>query len=884
MPSRLHATKKIAMNSHRRLESEKKSNIGLPCDWIENANYIYFNIALHSRSALAEKNANPALLTAIWYCNRGLLLHHQKTHERVCLCSFDTYGDRCEFQRRRVTITAQLDSDDFYMNNVVPLLIVFYLINRDNDEIVDYSQRILVPHRLRFSNVQMYETERSFVYLLWPIRPNNPLDYERFFVKIDVFIVLNDRLDFQDSWRYDLPFDFLPVQRISVQMALLKKRVVTLGQCGHGSRMAYANSARTWCYCNPGWAGVECNHPQAICHPNPCFSGSVCVSVREKPVCLCPLNRFGPTCRIPTTHICNGKTCKNNGTCVVVDVHGHENFALYCACPIGFLGAYCEQKASSLRITVEPDLIAKYRIVPVVTVRFNRLDFRWYAEDMYRRLLRNAPLEKPLPMFHWERVTHGFNFAFVQLYINAHDAYGQYYLIALHNETVPHISQKLPPVHLNTHVLAKNRCPYIDQLFPETLLQLNPLQRAKFYQEPCQKQHDLKCFHDETFMCLCNRDRLPDCFLFIHRLTNCSSTYVCINDGLCLQENEIRNPLGYVCLCQPCFFGDFCQLTTSQYSISLDALISSIVVPGRPLAQQSLQIRIVSIIIFVLFLVGLCLNTATIVLFICQTNCRSTGGGLYIIASSTLGICCLATLTMKFIALVLVPTMSSGFYCIFIEYFLKCLPTMVDWINICVLMERVWSIRQGIAFDKIRSKRIAKPIIAAVMIFVALSFIHDPLHRQSIVDTRLDQSSRPWCLVRFERKSIRTYNMIINFMHYLLPFLANIAATVFIVLNLSRIKSTAKHQSYNTVLKEQLVAFRHLIVSPIVLVLLALPRLIFSIVFTCISDSTSWQAYLLLSGFLIGFFPQMSTFLIFILPSKGYKNEIIHLLRKMHLK
>ncbi|CAM4751448.1 unnamed protein product [Rotaria magnacalcarata] len=70
----------------------------------------------------------------------------------------------------------------------------------------------------------------------------------------------------------------------------------------------------------------------------------------------------------------------------------------------------------------------------------------------------------------------------------------------------------------------------------------------------------------------------------------CSNTRSCLNGGLCLQENEIQNPLESVCICQQCFFGNLCQFTTSQYSISLDALIGSMVAIEKRLCLNTITI------------------------------------------------------------------------------------------------------------------------------------------------------------------------------------------------------------------------------------------------------------------------------------------------------
>ncbi|CAF1995330.1 unnamed protein product [Rotaria magnacalcarata] len=205
----------------------------------------------------------------------------------------------------------------------------------------------------------------------------------------------------------------------------------------------------------------------------------------------------------------------------------------------------------------------------------------------------------------------------------------------------------------------------------------------------------------------------------------CSNTRSCLNGGLCLHENEIQNPLESVCICQQCFFGNLCQFTTSQYSISLDALIGSMVAIEK----------------------RLCLNTITIVLFIVRSKCRSTGCALYIIVLSFLGTCCLIILTLKFISLVLLAYLSNRLSCIFIEYFLKCSPTMVDWLHTCTLLERVWSIQSGLHFDKVKSKKITTVVIPIVIVCVGLTLLHEPLNRESIFDPSPYEGRWSWCMI-----------------------------------------------------------------------------------------------------------------------------------------
>lgn len=839
------------------------------------------NIFFSFRIALLKSTQNDKYLNDIWFCNRGILARLNDRHEEVCFCPFYLYGDRCEFQRRRVTIPVQLFPSNFYSNEFVPLKLVYYLINTKTLEIVDYFQQIIVPYDLRM-NAEVYQAGRLFAYLLFPVHSYDLSQSSHHFVRIDAFILNMKTLDRQASWYYDIPFPFLPVQRLVVQLILLKHIARSIGRCAHGELLPYENRQENWCRCEPGWSGKDCNQPDLICRSNPCYPGSICISVRGKPICLCTSNRFGPTCRIPTSHICYASKCQHKGTCLTLDVNAdHEKYKFYCACQTGFTGQYCEKETARLHIQFERELIMKYQTLPVLAVRLNYLDVEGQLTDSYRRVLKNVQLEQPVPIFHRNRKLHKYDFAFVQLYTDTQHIFGQYFLIMSNNTGVLRVAEKYLAMHINASVETKNQCPYIDRLFDSAIVKQIPLQRAKFYQEPCQNYSSLACFHDENFMCICDRYRLSHCFAFAHRLMNCSYSHSCLNDGLCLQEDEIRNPLDYICICQECFFGDLCQYTTSQYSISLDALIGFVVISNRSIVDQSVIVQLSFAIISILFFVGLLLNTINIILFTTQENCRSTGCGYYILVSSILSMSCLAALALKFIALVFISELSTGLSCILIEYFLKCLPAMVDWTNVCILLDRVWSVRKGIHFNKTASKKLAKMIIPTVLVLVGLSLFHDPLHRQSIVDPRLDQGRRAWCMVQFSKYSIRLYNMAINISHYVMPFVMNVISTVIIFANLSRVKAVAKHQAYNRVLREQILAFKHLLIIPLVLVILALPRLVFAVLFTCISSSSFWQIRLLLASYFIGFLPQVGTFLIFVVPSKMYKNELVRLIEKL---
>ncbi len=87
-----------------------------------------------------------------------------------------------------------------------------------------------------------------------------------------------------------------------------------------------------------------------------------------------------------------------------------------------------------------------------------------------------------------------------------------------------------------------------------------------------------------------------------------------------------------------------------------------------------------------------------------------------------------------------------------------------------------------------------------------------------------------------------------------------------------RIQMFVKKQSYRQHLREQFNKQKHLIFSPIILVLLAIPRLIISFLSGCMESVR--DPWLFLFGYFISFLPSLLIPIIFILPSEIYRKEL----------
>jgi hypothetical protein len=125
-----------------------------------------------------------------------------------------------------------------------------------------------------------------------------------------------------------------------------------------------------------------------------------------------------------------------------------------------------------------------------------------------------------------------------------------------------------------------------------------------------------------------------------------------------------------------------------------------------------------------------------------------------------------------------------------------------------------------------------------------------------------------WCITRYS-SSVQDYNTAILFFHLVAPFIANLFSALFIIFGAARRRSVARtDQSFREHVQKQLSEHKQLIISPVVLLVLSMPRLIISLLPGCLK--TSENLWLYLSAYFISFIPSMLIFLIFVVPSDLY--------------
>jgi hypothetical protein len=788
-------------------------------------------------------------------CHRGLDLKIWLDSESnltatTCLCPPSYYGDRCQYQNERVSLSIQFRASSNSWQ--IPFAIIISLIDDNNERIIhSYEQ---------FTYLSIRDCQIKFnIYLIYSTRPKNQT--QNYSIHIDIYEKIS--LNYRQSLLIPITFSFLPVHRLAFIVDILQNNdsieSCSNDQCHHGKCIKYSNNPEngTFCQCDRGWSGRTCTIP----HSCICSSDSLCIGVaaNNRSVCVCPIHRFGSRCLlIETTCQTDGNsTCKNGGQCIPNDKYIESDQKFICICPKGFIGKRCEIVEKKILFSFGTDLVLSQSIfIHFIQVMNNNQPRR-------ATTFRTIPFKQDSIIIYWSQP---FHLVFIEF------SNKNYYLTIVQKKYNPSTT-------IINMINPSDRCPNINEIFNETIVKLHLLRRIKYYQLPCQRHlFNLSCFYDDIHLCLCQdhwQQRVANCFEFNHNMTfDCFGQSVCENDAQCFQDTP-NCPQRSMCVCPPCFYGTLCQFSSSGFGLSLDAILGYDIQPHISIPQQPhiIQTSVGLTIIFII--IGL-INGIFATMTFQNKSIREVGCGLYLLGSSITTLLTTIMLGLKFWILILaqmeiiVNRSFLSFQCHSIDFILRIGLNMDQWFNALVAIERAITAIKAIQFNKKKSKQVAKIMIIILLIFVIGTNIHDPINRR-LIDEENEDEKRIWCIVSYS-SNLQIYNSFMNIFHFIVPFILNLISPIILITKISHQQSILQpNRTYKQILQEQLREHRHLLIAPIVLVILALPRLIISFLSKCMkSADNSW---LFLAGYFISFIPPMLTFIIFILPSKFYKKE-----------
>jgi len=358
---------------------------------------------------------------------------------------------------------------------------------------------------------------------------------------------------------------------------------------------------------------------------------------------------------------------------------------------------------------------------------------------------------------------------------------------------------------------------------------------------------------------------------------NCFGRSECENGAQCFQDKP-DCPTRSMCICSDCFYGRRCQFSTSGFGLSIDAILGYHILPDITFSHQPFIIKM-SLALTIIFIITGFLDGILSIITFKNKPVRKVGVGLYLLGSSITTLLTMTMFGLKFLILLLAQmTIISNrsflsFQCHSIDFVLQVCLTMDQWLNACVAVERAITVMKGVRFVKKKSKQAAKFIILILLFVIFGTSIHDPISRRLIDEVNDDNNDvkRIWCITNYS-SSLQVYNYIIHIFHFFGPFIINLISTVILITKKSHQQSNIQtHRSHKEILRQHFREHKHLLTAPIVLVILALPRLIITFVSKCMKSTS--DAWLFLVGYFISFIPSMLTFLVFILTSKFYRKE-----------
>ncbi|CAF1355312.1 unnamed protein product [Adineta steineri] len=792
-------------------------------------------------------------------CHRGLLLRIWLDYEKnltteTCLCPPSFYGNMCQYQNQRISLTLRFQT--YADSRRILFAIVVLLIDDSHDRLIHSHQQ--------FSYLYVRDCKIKFnTYLLYLTRPKD--EKKNYSIHIDVYEKIS--LAHRRSFLIPIQFSFLPVHRLAVQLNIPRttdtiERCVNQ-HCIHGQCIKYSDhrNGATFCRCNQGWSGRYCN----ITHHCTCSHGSLCIGIlpNNRSLCVCPFNKWGSQCLFQS-RICNSNenlTCLNGGKCIPTDERIVSNKKFKCICQKGFSGIRCEIIDNEINLSFHENIKLSQSIFVHFIEVFN--DFAPINGSTSQMI----PVNKRTATFYW---AHPFNIVFAELDDK------NYYLILVQN--IYHQSRRI-----NQEIQSKDRCPHINEI-NQTLNQYHLLRRIKYYHSLCNMfSSQLSCFYDDNHFCLCNhfgQQRIANCFEFDPKKEfDCFGQSNCQNEARCLQDRP-ECPQTSICACRPCFYGTLCQFSAHGFGLSLDDILGYQIQPHITITHQPFVIQFSIVLTMIITIIGLINSILSFITFndkeICQIGC-----GIYLLTISVITLFTMILFVLKFwILLIAQMTYITNdlflkIQCISIDFLLRIGINMDRWLSTCVAIERVISVIKGVNFDKNKSKKMAKFIILILFIFNISTNIHDPIHRHLIEnnDNDNDNEKRVWCIITYS-STLRKYNRIINLCHFFIPFIINLISGPLIIIVTTRQRKIIRIQeTYRIILKKQIQEHKHLLISSISLIILAIPHLIISFVSGCM-DSVN-DPWLFLIGYFISFIPSILTFPVFIMPSTSYKQHFL---------
>ena len=749
-------------------------------------------------------------------CNRGFYLTSDSRERFLCFCPPSYYGDRCQFDSRRINIRVRFDRH--HRSDIPSSLTILALLVYNRSEIV---------HHQYFADIDADYPPKANLYLVYP----RPRPRGLYTVRLEAYY----STQLLGAWEYSIsPLDFLPSFRLAKELRFPERSLPWLcihNPCRNNGTCYMMSTGQHLCLCQRGWSGISCENPleDVRCAPHSL--------VRDRRVCICPIGYLEPHCFVRKTVCDKSRSCSSDTVCYP-GVNQPPNW-YRCACN----GTSCDSRTTFIIIHRQETNPLPYllQLLEISTdyprVRQQILVHPSTGFPMVRTIktrdIRNAQGVVPEIglLFTFEPRSQSVDIALHLLYINCSKS--------LRNYTVDLAVQP-------------QRCRSVDK---------NEFHSLTVLRNFCQATVRDPCFLLEGYICYCSSPTIKqsECISYHQRFTTCRH---CLNQGYCAQ-GDLRNQSDFACVCPKCVSGKLCQFSISRFSISLEFLIDKV---------NWEQYHFVGP--FVFLLVGLIFNGLSLITFV-RPRTRQNAVGVFLFANSIVSQFVLISLFIRVVYLYLARHMfiaqniNLGL-CKGLPYVMFSLYYVSLWLMALVTIERALIATQCQRFMLIRSATSAVILtILTSIVILGSNYIHISSYR--LVSHPDD--AYPWCISEIEPKQ-QALIQYTSLAHQIVPFVVNLLAGLVIIGAISRSKANSHHITARRALAQQARKRIDLLLGPTICFMTQLPQLIILFLDVCGSSLTSWFIHVILIAYYISFSPQISLFFLYVLPSPLYKDTL----------
>ena len=786
-------------------------------------------------------------------CNRGIGIG-MYNGSVACFCPPQYYGDQCQYYSDRVTVYLHLNlSQSIYAESkdsptVIKLLVLFLFKDqtlttdefhvRSVDAMTTYSKKMGYFLYSRSSKLLAEKQARYF-------NRSSIIHEHPYSVRIEAYELDVDRVPaFIAVWQYPVYFDYLPVFRLAKMLRLAQsKEINDTNPClskpcnPHQQCHQLLNQkSRHICLCKSHFTGINCSDLDSMCANNYCSSNALCkptyrglLSGNKLPYCICPSIHLGHRCEL-IYDSCTSNPCKNNGTCFLT--LKADQFS--CLCPNHYHGRQCEIKTQIVSLSINESIVHEGAVIKCLDIDYSSLDLILVYQHAYYNLpqsfeYRHDQMTAPAIIL-------------AKLYFRTQT---KTYLISLH--------LGFRSIEGITQINEGNHCVDV-----RTLLQTNEdmsvTENSLFkYHRLCRNHMRLFCFLDDSYLCICGKKNYrAECFGYDDHLDQCS---FCLAGGRCVKGDPTQAN-DFICLCPPCQSGRYCQFSSEAFSFSLDSLIAE--------NHMTVQLLYLSPTIL-MFFAGALTNYASFITFK-RPNLRKIGVCAYLLILSLINQCSLLTLFLKIISIPI--GFPSDISCKIISYTLSVFTRYSGWLTSWITIERVCFLL--FPFNSFLNKpRISIVLSLITLIIIALMHIHELF----VYTAASIPEKTTFCTAHFDRLS--TYNRVTVLIHYIVPFCVQIVSTTVLIVLAARSRSRVNSNRTMTIkfFRRQFKNHRELYITPVIIILSAIPHSALSFGLACNTLSVSWQRHALIMTYFLSYTPQLLGFVLFVLPSSKYSNE-----------